>query len=127
MEDVADPEPRENFVYANEEAIFRKTFHLLKETLGEKSFAFRNKARAVLAAGFSMYHFEAITIGLQSVINLLDPADRKQIEVLRQTLTTVKLDDEFFALTAGGGKNSPGLLNERIGYVERRLQDAFPR
>src|SRR6185437_3439155 len=54
MEDVADTPPRENFVYAEEERIFCKTFRLLKETLGEKSFAFRNKARTALAAGFSM-------------------------------------------------------------------------
>src|SRR5689334_8543792 len=28
-------------------------------------------------------------------------------------------------LTTGGGKNSPGPLNDRIQFVERRLTDAF--
>jgi Protein of unknown function DUF262 len=126
MEDIADPVPRETFVYADEELIFRKTFQLLKNSLGEKSFAFRNKARTALAAGFSMYHFEAITIGLQAVIGRLDPNSQNDVGRLRETLTAIKLDEEFFALTAGGGKNSPGLLSRRIGFVERRLQDAFP-
>ena len=125
MEDVADPVPRAEFVYKTEEAVFRKTFGLLKEALGEKAFAFRNKAKTALAAGFSMYHFEAVTIGLQAILDKLDVGDKESVDKLRITLAAVKLNDEFASLTTGGGKNSPGLLNDRIGFVEQRLSDAF--
>jgi hypothetical protein len=126
MEDVSDPQPREAFDYSTEEAVFRKTFQLLKEALGEKSFAFRNKARTALASGFSMYHFEAVVIGIQCVLDRLDVENKDQIAILRDTLTAVKLDNAFVAMTTGGGKNSPGPLNARIGFVEERLRHAFP-
>jgi hypothetical protein len=126
MEDVADPGKPEVFAYPEEEVVFRKTFELLKAALGEKAFAFRNKAGNALAAGFSMYHYEAITIGLQTVIAKIDPNDAAQIATLRESLTQIKLDAHFVQLTTGGGKNSPGPLNDRIGFVGQRLTHAFP-
>lgn len=72
MEQVSDPNAPLDFAYENEEAVFRKTFELLKRALGDKAFAFRNKAGNALAAGFSTYHFEAITIGMQPVIDKLN-------------------------------------------------------
>ncbi len=126
MEDIADPDRPERFDYRLEEHIFRKTFEILKNTLAEKSFAFRNKAGTALAAGFSMYHFEAVAIGLLSVIDKLDPASVQQMDLLRETLLAIKLDADFVRMTQGGGKNSPGPLNDRIGFVEQRLLHAFP-
>jgi hypothetical protein len=125
MEDIADPDKPEVFDYEAERAIFDKTFEVLKLTLADKSFAFRNKAGNALAAGFSMYHYEAITIGLQTILARLDPANLGMMEELRAVLTKIKLDEQFVRLTTGGGKNSPGPLNERIGFVESRLQHAF--
>lgn len=126
MEDVADPDKPEPFDYVAEEVAFRKTFTILQRALAEKSFAFRNKAGNDLAAGFSILHYEAVTMGLQAVIAKLDPDDLTQMSTLRDTLTEIKLDDDFVLKTTGGGKNSPGLLNDRIGFVEARLQHAFP-
>ncbi len=126
MEDVADPSRPYQFDYVAEERIFRKTFQILRVALGDKSFAFRNKAGSALAAGFSMYHFEAIVIGLQKIIDSLDPLDAATMSRLQECLTNVKLDDSFVRLTSGGGKNSPGPLNDRISFVEQRLSDAFP-
>jgi hypothetical protein len=126
MEDVADPEKIEPFDYAAQETIFRKTFDILQKTLAEKSFAFKNKNKNELAAGFSIYHFEAVTIGLQAVIEKLNPGDTVQMAQLLTTLTAIKLDPEFVKMTTGGGKNSPGLLNERIGFVEQKLIHAIP-
>jgi hypothetical protein len=126
MEDIADPEKPEQFQYAAEEAIFVKAFTILKNTLADKSFAFRNKAGTALAAGFSMYHFEAVTIGLLAVIDKLNPADAAQMDALRAVLTEIKLNPDFVRMTQGGGKNSPGPLNDRIGFVEERLRNAFP-
>ncbi|WP_316185515.1 MULTISPECIES: DUF262 domain-containing protein [unclassified Bradyrhizobium] len=127
MEDVADRERPEQFDYAAEEANFRKTFGALHQTLGEYAFAFANRARNDLSAGFSIYHFEAMTIGMQVIIDRIDVADAQVMEQLRAVLREIKLDARFISITTGGGKNSPGPLNERIGFVERRLIDAFPQ
>lgn len=126
MEGVADPEKPVQFDYLKEEAAFKKTFELLKRSLAEKAFAFRNRSGTQLASGFSVYHFEAITIGLQSVMDKLNPDDEQAVEKLKETLTAIKLDSDFAKMTTGGGKNSSGLLKTRIEFVERRLRDAFP-
>jgi hypothetical protein len=126
MEDVADPEKPEKFDYGAEEAIFKKTFSVLDGALGELAFAFRNKAGTSLAAGFSVYHYESVTIGIQPVLGKMDASDKSLIDKLRDVLTEIKLAPEFVKLTTGGGKNSPGPLNNRIKFVERRLIDAFP-
>jgi hypothetical protein len=126
MEDVADRERPEQFDYLSEEARFKKTFEALRKSLGEYSFAFANRSRNDLSAGFSIYHFEAITIGLQAVVDRLNIADDAVINQLRDALRAIKLSPRFIEITTGGGKNSPGPLNERIGFVEQRLNDAFP-
>ena len=126
MEEVADPVQSETFDYEAEEAIFCRTFEALRKALGEMAFAFANKSREKLAAGFGAYHYEAITIGLQAVLDRLDLDDTGVIERLRNTLTEIKLDPDFIAMTTGGGKNSPGPLNDRINFVQRRVVDAFP-
>jgi hypothetical protein len=126
MEDVADPTRPEVFAYEAELSVFEKTFGLLQQSLGEYAFAFANKARSDLSAGFSIYHFEGITIGLQAVLDKLDLANAAHIEKLRDTLRAIKLDAEFIAITTGGGKNSPGPLQQRISFVANRLGNAFP-
>lgn len=125
MEQIADPKHAEAFDYAEETAAFNKTFACLRHSLAEKAFAFRNKAGTALAAGFSMYHFESITIGLQCVLAKLDPHDAAQMSKLADALTQIKLDPAFVKLTTGGGKNSPGLLDQRISFVEKKLKNAF--
>ncbi|MCW5698288.1 MAG: hypothetical protein KIT00_00410, partial [Rhodospirillales bacterium] len=125
MEDVADVERPEEFNYAAEEAQFRKTFESLQKTLNEYAFAFAKKDQSSLNAGFSTYHYEAITIGLQVVLDRLDLAEEETTARLKNVLYDIKLDPNFIDITTGGGKNSPGPLNQRIGFVEGRLRDAF--
>ncbi len=125
MEDIADPERPEQFAYVEEERIFRRTFDVLRAALAEKAFAFRNKAGTALASGFSIYHYEAITIGLQAVVERVDPTNAAQVTTLRDVLTEIKLNPQFVQLTTGGGKNSPGPLSDRIRFVEERLANAF--
>ncbi len=126
MEEVSDALEPEPFDYALEEARFRRTFEALQLTSNEYAFAFARKDRTGLNAGFSIYHFEAITIGMQAVIEKLDLTDAAIIERLKSTLTEIKLDPAFIQITTGGGKNSPGPLRDRIGFVEDRLRKAFP-
>jgi Protein of unknown function DUF262 len=126
MEGIADPDGRVEFDYGAERSAFEKTFLLLAAALGEKAFAFKNKAGTGLSAGFSIYHYEALTMGLQPVMGRLDPANETQMVSLRDALTAAKLDPEFVRMTSGGGKNSPGPLRARIRFAEERLQNAFP-
>jgi hypothetical protein len=127
MEGIADKTRAEPFDYALEERCFRKTFSILSAALGEYAFAFANRKRDDLSGGFSIYHFESIVVGLQLILDQLDPADGALMERLSAVLRDIKLDGEFIRLTTGGGKNSPGPMTQRIGYVERRLIDAFGR
>jgi hypothetical protein len=122
MEDVA--EEKELFDYDIERSVFEKTFSMLERSLGEKAFSFSNKKGNDLAAGFSLYHFESISIGLQAILDKLS-LESNQMERLSVVLRGIKLDQRFKEITTGGGKNSPGPLNDRIGFVERALCDAF--
>jgi Protein of unknown function DUF262 len=125
MEDIADSSKPETFAYESEEAIFRKTFAILKKSLGAYSFAFAKKDRSGLSGGFSTYHYEAITVGIQEVLPKIDPNDDAVTNRVRSCLEKVKLDPEFIKITTGGGKNSPGPLNNRINFVAGRLKDEF--
>ena len=50
--------------------------------------------------------------------------NEEQIESLEEKFREIKLQDEFIELTTGGGKNSPGPLNDRIQYIAEEL-DSF--
>lgn len=123
MEDVASNAA--GFSYEDEERIFQKTFTLLSRALNEYAFAFANRKKRELSAGFSIYHYEAITVGMQSVLHRIDPENTAHVTKLEATLREIKLHEDFIGLTTGGGKNSPGPLNLRIGFVEGRLLHAF--
>jgi len=125
MEDIADPSKPYAFDYQNEAAVFRKTFLILQRALGAYAFAFAKKDRSSLSGGFSAYHYEGIAIGLQTAIDKIDPDNVDEIKKLATVLTTIKLDPNFIKITTGGGKNSPGLLNQRIAFVAERLGNEF--
>jgi Protein of unknown function DUF262 len=124
MERVSDSSPNENlpFDYGYEESVFHKTFSILQKTLGENSFSPANQSREKLTRNFAIYHFEAFTIGLQSILNNVDLDNEEIIEKLENTFKSIKFDQEFIQLTTGGGKNSTGPLRDRIGFVSSRLE-----
>jgi hypothetical protein len=121
MEAVTDPANVTTFDYNNEERIFDRTFSVLRASMGELSFSLANRGRATLTRGFSTNHYEAITLGLQPRLQELDAEDADQMERLRTILTAAKLDEKFYELTAGGGKNSPGQLRARVEFIEKAL------
>jgi hypothetical protein len=125
MEAVSEPDERlrTTFDYDAQRAAFNKTFQILGQTLGERAFSYPNRQRTDLTRSFSVYHFEAFTIGLQSRLDMINPADEQLNRRLRDVLRQIKLDPEFIRITTGGGKNSPGPLNERIGFVQRRIEE----
>jgi len=122
MEQVSDPETAVQFDFDAQRAIFERTFAVLAAALGDQAFTYANKARSALTHGFSVYHFEAITLGIQSRIDIIDPGNAVQVEKLKDVLTKIKLDAEFVRITTGGGKNSPGQLAERIAFVQTKVE-----
>ena len=122
MEQVSDPEAELQFHFDAERAIFERTFAVLSAALGELAFTYANKARSALTHGFSVYHFEAITLGIQSRVANINPSDAAQVERLKGALTNIKLDPAFIRMTTGGGKNSTGKLAERIQFVQTRVE-----
>jgi hypothetical protein len=122
MEKVSDPDIDYPFDYEQEKLIFLKTFAILSSTLGDRAFAFANKARTDLTRGFSVYHFEALTVGLQQKLDCHDLNNQDIMERLKNEFMAIKLDPDFIRMTTGGGKNSPGPLKDRISFVEERVK-----
>jgi hypothetical protein len=124
MEDVSDPASPTIFDYKNETAVFLKTFQVLGTALGEEAFAYAAKDRKKLTKSFSVLHFEAISLGIQPSLDSLDEKNNEQMKLLGDTLRTLKMDQTFYDLTTGGGKNSSGQLAARIAAVEGSLAGA---
>lgn len=127
MEKVSEPDPdlRLPFDYDSEREAFLRTFSILSKTLGGQAFALANKRRDGLTRGFSVYHFEAFTIGLQKFLDRIDIENDASLRELKEVLLDIKLDPEFIEITTGGGKNSPGPLNDRIEFVSNRLEEVL--
>jgi hypothetical protein len=125
MEGVSETEEENRiaFNYDDQRDIFLKTFQVLGRTLGSAAFSFANRARDALTRSFSVYHFEAFTVGIQSGLDHIVVNDAALMERLAEVFKAIKLDTQFIRITTGGGKNSPGPLNERIEFVEGRLQE----
>jgi hypothetical protein len=110
--------PLELFDFSAEEAIFLKTFQVLAASTGDVSFTFPNKAGLQLTKGFSAYHFEGVTLGLQARLSKLNAGDPAQMLSLREALKSVRLGKPFKDVSSGGGRNSPGPLTKRIELIE---------
>lgn len=108
------------FDYIAEAAAFQKTFAFLNSTWGELSFGWKGKG-AQPVARFSVYHFEAFTLGIQTLIDRISLDDASQIERLKQEILAIKTNEEFVDMTTGGGKNSRPALERRIQFVQQRL------
>ncbi len=117
----ADAARKPVFYYAEEERVFTKTFELLSKALGERSFGFYDRNAQRMTKGFSANNYEAITIGLQPVLESLSIDDSVICRKFEEKVLQMKSNPEYIALTAGGGKNSIGQLNKRIQFVTEQL------
>ncbi len=115
-----DPEATP-FDFTKEEEIFVKTFRILAVSTGEFSFTFPNKTGSELSRGFSAYHFEGVTLGLQASLDKLNPMDVGQMQNLKEALRLARLSQDFRDVSSGGGRNSPGPLNKRISIIENAV------
>lgn len=121
MELVSNPDITYHFDYSEEEAIFLRTFEILAASMGDTAFGFSSRDKTKIIRGFGVYHYEAFTIGIQPFIRNISLDDTETIQKLKQTITSIKLDDIFFRLVTGGGKNSTGQLKSRIDFVQDKL------
>lgn len=125
MESVSDPERDDiSFDYLREESIFKKTFSILKETLGEYAFS-RVNERGTYVLGFIVYHYEAFTLGIQKYLQDIDLSNEEQMQKIKKEFHLIKRDEKFRQITTGGGRNTKKYLNERISFVEDRMENVI--
>ncbi|MDE3203437.1 MAG: DUF262 domain-containing protein [Acidobacteriota bacterium] len=128
MEAVSDPTDHTvDFDYTIEEAIFTKTFAVLRRaaTVGATPLGDRLFGSVVPGGGgprgqFSIYHYEGITLGLQSILGNIDVKDEEFLSRVGTLISQGKADPAFLRHT-GAGKNDPNPLRERIEYFSNRF------
>jgi len=125
MERVTDPTDDLTFDFGAEPGIFERTFAALAKAVGAAVFT-RSTPEGSSTGQFSVYLFEALTIGLQSVLHRVNVQNDEHMNRLRQRIEQVKTDAGFRAITTGGGKNYPNPLRDRIAFVQSRLEEEFP-
>lgn len=125
MEGVSDPSIGLAFDLDTERDTFKKTFAVFEKAMEDRAFGRANKNLDKVGRSFSIYHFEALTMGIQSSLAKLDPENIDQMSSLKDVVTGIKLSQEFVNLTTGGGKNSPGPLRDRIGFAQQRIEEAI--
>lgn len=128
MERVSDANAPNHviFDYVAEEKIFTKTFLIFQKSMTDGAFSRLNSKMTALADAFGIYHFESLTLGIQPLLDRLDPNDVAQMEKLCTVIMEIKKHPDFIAMTKGGGKNSIGLLNRRIEFVTNKMLESFP-
>jgi uncharacterized protein with ParB-like and HNH nuclease domain len=131
MEAVSDPDvdQRRPFDYEREQATFRKTFATLRQAadiagIGERVFGSVLPRATEPRGQFSVYHFEGLVLGLQSVLSQVDLSDREALERLGRAIREGKANPEFLRHT-GAGKNDPNPLRERIAFFANAFQQAL--
>ncbi len=125
MEAVSDPLRNDiSFNYDEEREIFNRTFHILRHTLGDKSFSGTNP-QGNLVSRFLSYHYEAFTLGIQPYIDRIDIENNELKQIFIDSLLNVKKDPRFREITTGGGKNYPNPLRDRINFVVEALEPIF--
>lgn len=107
------------FNYDEEEEIFNKTFKYLKIACGKKAFSVY-KGKSNKLSGFNVYQYEAISYGIQAVLNKLDSGEMTT-KTLKEKLEEAKKDETFKTATTGGGKNSSGVMKTRCEFIVRKL------
>lgn len=123
MERVSDNSHKNHIVFdfAAEKIIFEKTFLVFQKSLGDRAFNRLNAKQTDLVDAFGIYHFESLTLGIQPILDKLDPQNVAQMERLGLAIMALKKDAEFVTMTKGGGKNSSGLLKKRIAFASAKL------
>ncbi|MEW2087555.1 hypothetical protein [Streptomyces sp. NPDC005283] len=129
MEAVSDDKDPTEFNFENERRTFEKTFLVINRLAsildyGSKIFGSFDPRKNQVRGQFSVFHFEGIAIGLQSVIERIDPDNDEQMSVLAEVVRAGKADPEFLRAT-GGGKNDRIPYRARVRYFSDRFTGAL--
>lgn len=129
MEIVSDPAVDTSFDYSRERIVFEKTFLILrliaeKLAINGKIFGTINPKTAEPRGQFSVYHYEGLSLGIQSVINKVSVEDDDQITRLAGVVREGKADREFLR-HGGAGKNYRNPLLARIKYFSDRFSEVI--
>lgn len=130
MEKVSDPDRPDDFSYTDERYTFDKTFLVLRRIadclgIGSKIFGTVGPSGEPKSQ-FSVYHYEGIALGLQSLLESVDPDNARQIELLAAVVKSGKSDPEFLEHT-GAGKNYAGPMRARVSYFDSKFRSAIER
>ncbi len=111
------------FDYSKEESEFKSTFRIINIALSDKAFGYITKKNSS-PSSFSVLQFEAITLGIQPYLNILNSQSDEWIrEQLGSLLLALKSTEAYTDLTSGGGRNSTGPFNNRVNYVTERIKE----
>ncbi|OLM29117.1 hypothetical protein Ae717Ps2_5737 [Pseudonocardia sp. Ae717_Ps2] len=127
MEAVSDPQDSTHpFDYEGERQAFEQTFKLLRAASEVNEGSFKLFGSVVPATGvsknqFSVYHFDALSLGLQDLLTTVDASDKPLIERISAVIATGKVDPEFLKNT-GPGKNDPAPLRARVKYFKEKFE-----
>ncbi|WP_238006151.1 DUF262 domain-containing protein [Dactylosporangium sp. AC04546] len=127
MEEVSDPDDGLPFDYETEEETFRRTFLVLRriaDHLSIGSRVFGTMGSGEPKSQFSVYHYEGLVLGLQSVVSRVNPDDSEQIAALASVVKTGKSDRDFLK-HCGAGKNYRNPMRERVRYFGTRFEAAL--
>ncbi len=127
MEAVSDADRKKKpiFVYDAERECFNKTFKILSDAMGAMAFSFSDLKGKRLTRGFSTNNYEAITVGLQPLLDRIDANDKGMIKKIETAIYAMKQEAEYIAITSGGGKNSQKDLDQRIQYVTNKIEEVL--
>lgn len=114
------------FNYSEEEKVFRKTFSVLSQALGENAFA-RVNQNGKIVASLTPTHFDAFTLGIQDYLTQLDISDQKQMEEFGELLKQIKGENDFKQSSSGGGKNTANYLTQRVQFVNKKVGEWIER
>lgn len=120
MEAVSDPDNETTqFNYELEQQNFLKTFNVLNKVYQDKVFG--RWGTNAPQANFAVLQFESICMGIQDIIEQVNPENDQHIDSIRSILADLKQDVEFISQTTGGGKNSRGSLARRIDVAKTKF------
>ncbi|WP_431042644.1 DUF262 domain-containing protein [Streptomyces sp. P1-3] len=128
MEAASAPEgvPASIFEERRDEADFRKTFKVLRaasatveDEVGRRIFGSVD-ARGKTRGQFAVYHFEGFTLGIQDILDRLNPEDATQMERLGVRIREIKANPLLRNHT-GGGKNTAAAYRARISFFADEL------
>ncbi|MGP3753874.1 DUF262 domain-containing protein [Streptomyces sp. IBSNAI001] len=128
MEGVSDSMGLRSFDYPHEEAVFKKTFAVIRRLgeildYGPKILGTVTKA-GVPRRQFSVFHYEGIALGLQEIIDRIDLTNTAELTRLAEVVRVGKNAPGFLQAT-GGGKNDRISLATRVGYFAERFKGAL--